>query len=412
MNNPQPDPHLNPMDAVRPEEIRTKSRAFRMFLKVVLPIVVFALSAWAAYSLVQLAEEPEPRPVEAWIPSVEVMHAEPETIRLDVQTYGTVQPRTEIVLAPQVSGKVDYVSPDLKSGGFFKKGEPLVRLEAREYELAITQAESLVAKAKAALDRERAEARVALDEWKNFSDGDADPLVLRKPQLAEAQATLASGVARLERARLDLERTCIKAPFDGRVIRQQVDIGRYVTTGSAMGTIHATDYVEVRLEVPDDQLAFLDLPLCGQVMDGADDPRLEVRLTAMYGDEEVAWTGRLVRTEAEVDPTTRVVRALVRVEEPYRTSPPLMKGMYVEAVIPGRVVNDVVVLPRRLVRPKNRIYIVDSESRLSIRTCSPLKKEAGRVVFTSGIGAGDRICVTDLHPVVDGMKVRVIEDGE
>lgn len=419
----------------------------RNLIKATLPLIIVGTSAIAAYSLALTASEPEPRPVEAWKPLVEVMPAERRTVHLDVETYGSVQPRTEIALSPQVSGRIEYVSPNLKNGGFFTQNEVLVRLESREYELAITQAQSVVAQAEATLDRESAEAEIARKEWERYGEGDADPLVLRKPQLAEAEARLASAKAALERARLDLERTWIEAPFNGRVVRQEVDLGQYVTVGSVMGTIHATDYVEVRLEVPADQLEFLDLPLCGanaapvcgarsetrshieSVVSPDANPDMqsptkidarscgaqaahptslhEVQLEAVYGSDQVRWTGRLVRTEAEVDPRTRVVRALVRVDEPYRTDPPLMKGMYVKAVIPGREVRDAVVLPRRLVRPSNQVYIVGSDHCLSIRTCEPLKKERDRVIFASGIEAGEWICVTDVHPAIEGMEVRV-----
>ena len=386
-----------------------------LLLKILVPIVLLAGSAAVAYTLVVNRPEIEPKVREPFVPSVRVHRVEKGDVKLAVTTYGTVKARTEITLVPQVGGIIENLSPKLKAGGYFRKGEVLVEIDRRDYDLAVIQAEAGVAEAQAALDREIAESKIAQREWDRFGRGEANGLVLRKPQLAQAKARLASAEALLEQARLNLERTRIVAPFDGRVLEEQVDRGQYLPAGGQIARVHATDYVEVRVELPDDQVEFLDLPF--DWSEAGESPFQGipgVELFANLGGRVIRWEGPLVRTEASVDARTRVIRAIIRVNDPYglRTEGrlPLLVGMYLEARIPGRTVKDAVVLPRALLRSGDRVYVVDDEDCLEIRKVTVLKREKDRVIVTAGLEAGELVSVTDLEPVVEGMEVLVVED--
>lgn len=332
--------------------------------------------------------------------------------------YGTVRPRRKIDLVPQVSGRVVYVSPSLCEGGFFSRDEVLFRIEARDYELAVTQAEASVARARALLARERAEAEIAHREWEQFGRSEPNALALREPQLRQAEAGLASAEADRDRAQIDLARTVIHAPFDGRVRSKAVDVGQYLTAGALAATVYATDCAEVSLAIPESQIRFIDLPLtysAEEVPDRAtySPPGVTVTLSSTLGGEERSWPGRIVRTEAEVDPRSRVIRCIALVEDPLgrRNSgrAPLLMGMYVQAEIPGRNIEGVVRLPRVAVRNADRVLVVDQTDRLRSRAVEVLRKGADSVWIDAGLEAGERVCVTPIEPVIEGMRVRVQE---
>jgi RND family efflux transporter MFP subunit len=257
------------------------------------------------------------------------------------------------------------------------------------------------------LAEEEALADVARREWDRIGDGEPTPLTVREPQLAEARASVASTQKALAQAERDLDRTRVRAPFTGRVKEKLVDAGQFVTRGAPVGRIYAVDYAEVRLPLPGRDLAFLDLPLDGA--GGADAP--EVRLTTEFAGERGAWTGRIVRTEGEIDPRTRMVYAVARVENPYRVNGtgarfPLASGLFVEGEIQGRTVSGVVILPRSALRGSNEVLVVDEEDRLHTRRVDVLRAEDDTVVIGDGLSPGERVCLSSLDVVVDGMKVR------
>lgn len=373
-------------------------------LKTILPVLLLAASVYAGAKLVANAPEPKPRTVEERRPMVRALPAAAHDGSLVVSVYGRVRPRTEIDIVPQVSGKVVRLSENLREGGFFAKGETLLEIERRDYELAVTRAEAAVARAKAGLEREQAEAAVAKREWEKFGEGEGNPLALREPQLAQARADLDSANAALEAAKLDLSRTEIRAPFAGRVRRESVDVGQLVGAGSPVATAYATDAMEVALAVPDRELARVDLPM------SPDGEGPVVRLVADLGGTEAEWEGRVVRTGAEVDPRSRVVRALVLVEDPFRKGrTPLLPGTYVRAEIPGRTAATPVEVPRAALVGGDRVLVVDGESRLRIRPVEVLMTRPDTVVVAGDVAAGDRVSVTPLDPAIEGMKVEVSE---
>ena len=387
----------------------------KFFLKILLPLLVIGVGALAARHMILSRPAVKTREMEVTLPAVRVFEVQPESIQLSVKGQGTVVPRTESVLAPEIAGRITYVSPSLVSGGFFEEADLLVRLDPTDYELSAVQALSAVAQARLKLQREKAEAEIALSEWKNLGEGEATPLLRREPQLAEAEAALKSAWAASQQARRNLERTNIRAPFAGRVRSKQVDLGQFVAAGTPLATIYSVDYAEIRLPLPDEELAFVDLPL-GYRDDNQEFPRPRVLIRARFAGSEHTWSGHIVRTEGEIDPRTRVVHAIAQVENPYGRGrdlgrPPLAVGMFVEAEIMGRRVDDIFRLPRGALRGKDLVLIVDEQSRLRFRKVELLRNGRKTVLITKGLEAGERIAVVSLESVVDGMKVRVLEEG-
>ncbi len=229
-----------------------------------------------------------------------------------------------------------------------------------------------------------------------------------------AEANWLDARAALEQANRDLDRTEIKAPFAGRIRDESVDVGQYVSQATSLATIYATDYAEIRLPIPDEQLAFLDV---GTTAPGAP-PELSqasVRLYAQFAGQRTEWTGQLVRTEGEIDQRSRMVNVVARVEDPYRsraTVPgvPLAVGLFVTAAIEGPEVPNAIVVPRYAMRNDNRILVVDADDRLHSRAVEILRIDRDRVLIQGPLREGERICVSPVQVVVEGMRVRPVHD--
>jgi RND family efflux transporter MFP subunit len=381
--------------------------------KLWVPIAIAVLCLFGAFVIVATAPSVEFKEPERAIQTVRTIPAETTTVRHRVRTQGTVAPRTEADLVPEVSGRVVWLSPSFAPGGFFKQGESLLRIESRDFELAVERQA-------ATLKRAESEFEFAASELKrreSLSDaGVASPSQLADARRAAsvAEAAVADARAALEQTRRDLERSQIRAPFDGRVREEHADIGQFVTRGNLIARIYATDYAEIRLPIPDHEIPFLDLP----------DPRIttaeasregpEVVLRATFAGRPFEWTGRIVRTEGEIDEKSRMMNVVARVDDPYRASdaesrPPLAVGLFVQAEIVGPEAKDVIVVPRYALRDGEKILVVDAESRLRSRKVRVLRIDRDDVLIQGPLGPGERICVSPLQAFVENALVRTVD---
>ena len=387
----------------------------RTALMGILPVAILALGGLLAKALIDSYEEPTPQPLVVEPPLVRVIPAEPESLTLIVSTEGTVAPRSEAQLIPEVSGMVVEISPALVPGGFFAKDEVLLQVDPRDYELAITQALAAVEQGKLRLALEQQQAEVAKAEWEEAGEGEPSPLLFREPQIAEAKAGLVAAEAVLEQARDNLERTALRAPFAGRVRSKQVDLGQFVQRGMNLGQVYPIDVAEVRLPIPNAELQYCNLPLGFRDADSAP-PGPRVRLTARFGGEDYAWDGRIARTEGEIDPRTRMINAIAQIEDPYgrergSAHPPLAVGMFVRAEIQGKRVRDMVRLPRSVLRGEDTVYVVEGDGTLRFRTIDVFRSERETVLIRDGLESGERVCTSPLEAAVDGMRVRIMDEG-
>lgn len=388
----------------------------RLAMMVVLPLAVIAVGAVVAKALIDSYEEPQPEPIVVQPPLVSVIPAERVDLTLTVEAEGTVAPRTESRLVPEISGRVVEVSPSLAAGGFFDEGDILLRIEPRVYELAVTRAKAAIEQARLRLVRERQEAEVARKEWEALGTGEPSPLLFREPQIVEVQSSLAAAEAALEQAEYDLQRTVLHAPFAGRVRSKQVDVGQFVQRGATLATLYSVDVAEVRLPIPNAELEFCDLPLAYRDSSSTTQGPA-VKLTARFAGRDHSWEGRIVRTEGEIDPRTRMVNAIAQVLDPYAKGrdsrrPPLAVGMFVKAEIQGIRTRGVIRVPREALREGDVLYVVDSGSHLRFRAVDVLRRERDVVLIRSGIEEGDRICVSTLEAAVNGMVVEVAESPD
>lgn len=385
--------------------------------KLIAPFVVIGVALLGAAAIVATTERLQPTQPEPVAPVVRVLKAQPQAVRMIVHAQGTVTPRTETALVPEVSGNVVWISPNLVSGGYFEAGEPLLRIDDRDYLAA-------VARAGASVSRAEAEQEFSEFELQRLEELETRELISRSDvesgmrAARVAEAGLQDARVALEQAERDLERTKIAAPFQGFVRNEQTDVGQFVSRGATIANLYAVDYVEVRLPIADQQLAYLDLPLTQRgELDEADAPA--VTLSANFAGQAYRWTGKLVRTEAEIDSRSRMVQAVARIsaedvsnDDPASLPPPI--GLFVNAEIEGRSVENVVVVPRAAIRNASEVLIVDEENRLRFREVELLRVYGDEAYIDGGLSRGELICISPLQTVVDGMRVEPLleHDGD
>jgi multidrug efflux system membrane fusion protein len=383
--------------------------------KVLIPLaIVTAMGGTGWYLSTQTAPAQEVPHRPALIP-VTASALTPRDYTVVVPTQGEVRARTESSLIPEVSGMIKDISPSFREGGFFEAGEELVKLDDRDHKAAVVIAQSAVAQAATLVSEENARAAQALEDWKNLGrEGEPDPLVLRKPQLAEAGARLESAQATLDRAKRDDERTSIKAPYAGRIVQKLADVGQFVSSGRELAQIYAVDAAEIDLPLRSDELAFLDLP---EHFRGEKMPVMtngpEVTFTAPYAGRTGEWKGQLVRVAGGIDQKSRQLYVTAQVLDPYARrggdNPPLKVGMFVNAHIKGRTLKNVFVIPRVAMREGDQVLLVDGEQKLRNRTVKVIWGGQDHVVVSEGLKPGELLCTTALHYAVEGSQVKVNE---
>jgi RND family efflux transporter MFP subunit len=289
----------------------------------------------------------------------------------------------------------------------------LVVIDPSDYEIAAERAQAAIARAESQLKL----ARTALKRQQRLAKrkvGSSADLDTAQNGMQVAEADLRDARASLTQAERDLARTQVRVPFAGRVREKHVDVGQYVNRGTPVARVYAVDYAEVRLPIPDRDAAFVDLPIDYRGDEG-DAAGPEVELRARFAGREYTWTGRIVRTEGELDPKTRMIHAVARVEDPYGrsedpTRPPLAVGLFVDAQITGRAAAGVIALPREAVRGSDEVLVVNADGTVDVREIEVLRRETDRILASSGIDAGDQVVTGPLAVAVDGMHVRVFED--
>jgi RND family efflux transporter MFP subunit len=382
------------------------------WLKILLPIGLLVVTALASWSII--AARPETVRTPAPPPSllVDVAVAARQPVTFEVHSQGTVTPRTRTTLVSEVAGQIVDVAPAFVSGGFFKQGDVLVRIDPRTYETALKRARSELAQAKTKVETEHALASYAKADWERLrgleaaGPTDASDLTLRKPQLAEAIAGLEFARANYEKASEDLNRTIIRAPYDGMVREKLADVGQFVNTGSQLAETFATDYAEVRLPLPQAELKYLDLP----ETQGA--KSLPATLSADIGGVTHTWQARVVRSEGVFDTESRALHVVAQIDAPYNPADgaePLRIGTFVTATIEGRAGGDLFVVPRHSLERGETLWLVGEDMAIEPRNVDIVRSDEQFAYVASGLANGDRYTVTPPEQPLPGMMVRVNE---
>lgn len=381
----------------------------KKLFKVSAPILVLLAGFVIVKVLADMRPEPEKSEDAQRLVSLYVDEVRSERVTVDVTTQGEVRPKTEIDLIPQVSGRIVAMSEQFNEGAEFLPGAMLLKIDDTDYRLAMVRAEARVAEAKTELQRQQATRAIKEAEWAEDRQRGGVPtsFALNQTQVEQAEAMLAAAEADLRKARLDLERTEITVPFHGRVRARNVGIGQFVSAGQALGRVFSIDTVEVRLPLTDSQLVELNLPLGYMADDLAAAPPVD--FSATLGNRVYHWEGRIVRVNAAVDNDTRLIYAIAEVVDPYGKAAvdgmPMAVGLFVNAGIDSVSERQAYVMPRLALRNQDKVYVINDENRLEIRTVEVLSTSEERVLVTAGVDSGERVVTSTLPNAVDGMEV-------
>ncbi len=377
----------------------------RRGMQLVVAVVFLLCGVWGLVALRASKPSRETRVPDVPTPVVQTVRVMPANTPIVIQGQGTVRPLQETQLVPQVSGKVVYTSEILVDGGLFKAGDELLRIDPVDYELAVTLAEARVQDAEASYILALQESEAAVQEWRDLNPGQAPPdLVARKPQLSAAKARLNAERADFKKANLHLERTRLKAPFDGVVSEENVDIGQYVTPGQSLATLFGTQAVEIVVPLANDSLRWIRVP--GFTNDDGTGAAATVR-TSLAGATQT-WDAKVVRAEGRIDEKTRLINVVVRVAQPYAKRPPLAIGLFADVEIEGQTLENAAVLPRAALRPDQQVWVVDQEDRLHSRPVRVAHLTTEGVIIDEGLSASDQVVISQLKAVSNGMKVRPV----
>ena len=343
------------------------------------------------------------------VPIVDVLHIQPGSHRVWIETQGLVKPKTQIELVSQVTGRVVSIAEQFSAGGFFDAKQALVSLEESDYRIAVSQANAKLADAKQLLATEKGRARQAKREWRDLGNSEANALFLRKPQLASAKANLNAAEAGLEKAQLDLSRTHISAPFAGRVLSKKVDVGQFVSQGTPIASIYSSDIAEVRLPLTAQQR---------QNVSVSGSERSPVKLIARYGSNEYEWDAVLDRLEGAIDSSSRQYYFVATLPQAFKDTldeagllekPGLAVGQFVSAQIAGNSIDNSFLIPRTALRQQQQIWVLDNNRLAYIDVVVIQSNDDSALVQladTSEASNPIAVITSDLSLALKGMKIR------
>jgi RND family efflux transporter MFP subunit len=377
--------------------------------KIVLPLLILVGGALVMVMMIKGRSAPTKQATPFSGVLVETRQVQRQDHPVQIAATGTVQARQETEIVPQVSGMVTELGSNLMAGGFVRAGELLFAVEPVDFQLAIDRARANLTKAELELETVKAQADIARTEWRQLHPNEEpSPLVVYLPQLKTAEAALASAHASLRQAQLDLERTRVTAPFNGFVRSETVDLGQYLRSGNKVATLVGTDAVEVILPLPLADLAWLEVPR----RNAQPGSRATLRMPAAAGQ---SWSGRIDRALGEVDPQGRMARVAVLVDDPYglkQSQPgqlPLAVGSFVEATLQGKLLQQVVELPRRALREEHTVWVMDSEDKLRIVPVEVARLERDTALISQGLAGGEQVVVSPVSGAADGLLLRRAE---
>lgn len=380
--------------------------------KILLPIIIITVTVFLVMTILKNPPASQRgKASKAPQMTVEVTTLAPQAYQVVVQSFGTVSPRTQSVLFSQVSGQINHVSKQFRTGGFFEQGDVLVQLDDRDYRAEVKIAQASLMAAKQSLQEEGARVKQAEADWKRLGNGgEANALVLRKPQYEAAKAQVLSAEAQLEKVKLSLERTQIVAPYVGRILKKNVDIGQVISSNTQLADIFAVDYVEIRLPIKNKDLPLMKLPeeYSNEHAQLESNSSNVVISSDLMGEQ--VWQGRIVRTESAIDELSQQLYVVAQIIRPYdgdyNQGPQIKMGQYVTAKITGRKIDNTIVIPSRAIYQGSYVYIV--KDNLLMRKEVTLGWQNGsESIVTSGLMAGDKLVLTSLGQVNSGTPVSI-----
>lgn len=384
----------------------SRRNRWRWAANLLLCLVIIAVGLGLAEYIKKTSPKAQKRAPQRSIPRVETLALFPGDHQVSINAMGSVIPAREMTLKSRVSGQVESTHPEFMVGGFIGQGQRILKIDPQDYQLALARKKSQLVNAQYELKVEMGYQEVAQREWALLNTGQpADPadveLALRKPHLAKAQSDLAATQAELEQARLSLSRTDIMAPFNAVIRTKNVEIGSQISTQDSLAELVGTDEYWIRVSLPVDRLQWIRIPT----------NRSETGAWATVHYRGHQRTGRVVRLLGDLEPQGRMARVLISVKSPLGLNarepnrPPLLIGEYVRVQIQGDHLADVYRIPRSALRDNSTIWMVATDDTLQVKPVDTVWRDDRVVLIDDHINPGDRLVISDLATVVDGMPV-------
>ena len=380
-------------------------------LRKLLPIIVLLSLLFAAYIVTSnppSAKRGQPSTTPQI--SVEVAKLIRKDLPIGIDSYGTIKPRTQSVLLPQVSGQIISINPKFRAGGFFEEGDILLQLDQRDLLAEVKIAQANLFSAQQSFSEEQARVEQAEQDWQRLGNNKKAPdLVLRKPQLMAAQASVFSAEASLSKAELAVERSNIIAPYTGRVLSKSVDVGQVVSIGTQLAEIYAVDYVEIRLPLKNKDLAYMILPESNRFENAAVQEQPDVTIFSDLATRQ-SWQGKVVRTEGAFDEESQQLFVVAQIDDPYGENEgnglPLKIGQYVSAKIKGKTIENALSIPNKAIYQGSYVYVVD-DNILKRKNISIAWQSEDVAVIKSGLEVDELLVLTPLGQVTSGTIVSI-----
>jgi len=366
--------------------------------QIIIPFILLFSAISITAILIALESPPEDKKLEEFIPIVKVDVIKTTNLPMMVNSQGTVMPKESTVLVAQVGGKITKLSNAFIRGGFVKAGEVLAWIDDSDYQTQLIEAQANLASARASLQEEKAKGHVAEREWQQITNASPSELGLRKPQLAQEVAKVRAATAGVSRAKRNLERTQIVAPYDAIVEDKKVGLGSFVSGGSIIGDIARVDVGEIRLPIADKDLRFLE----NQGINA------KVIFSAIYNGKPTQWEGLIVRDEGIIDSKSRMNYLVAQVKKPYELDNPLKFGSYVSAEIIGETIENAVIIPRYVIEERGIAFMTD-ENTLHFESINIIRKQGEEVVISGQLNGHDKLIISALDVAIEGMKVNLLD---
>lgn len=389
----------------------TKAGGLARVWRLILPLM-FLGTGWVAFDHWMKPEVREKRQRGLpQLPKTRVIELNVVDFEPQIETSGVIRAHNQITLTSQVSGRIVATHPQFEDGAYFEEGTVLVELDKADFKTAVASAKSQQAQALAILAQEQTRAKQARLDWEDLGyEEEPSDLVLRVPQLREAEARVEAAAAQLEQAERGLERCQIRAPFDGRMRQRMVGVSQTIGSGTSLASIFAVDYAEVRLPIEARHMRFLELP-----EEASDSPVKIILRDALDESNKVEREAWIVRTEGALNEQSLDLFAIARIDDPFGRESgkaPLRIGQPVSANVPGRPLEKVVVIPRKAVRQLSRITVVDRDSHIiTKRMVTPLwENDTDLIVSDEFLVDGTLLATAYLVYTPDGTPVEILPD--
>ena len=374
-------------------------------IKYLRPLIIIGISTVIAAVLYMLGQI-SPDAIQEKDPmDVNVQILTPIDYQIKIKSTGTTTPITQTVLTSEVGGEVIYRSKKFSEGSSVISGEILAKIDDTDLQLQYKNALLQLASAEVQFAVQQAEAEIAQEAWDQVGEGIPQELTTKKPQLKQAKAALEVAKAQVQSAEKKLNKTEITAPYTGRIQNINIDLGSTIIPGQPVGSMYTSNEIEVTLSVKDSDLQFLDIPMDGRKLNP--DQKSIVIIKSLYKGEMQEWAGNLERVDGVIDPMTRMIKLIANFKNNFieETKPILPIGLFVEAEINGKQLEDIFMIPNSALTPNDELLFLNQDDALEIRKVSVLTKMKNHILVKEGMKAGERVVVSKLSIATNGMLV-------